>query len=287
MPIRHILLAVLVTAIWGINFVVIKIGVGEIPPLLLASIRFSLTALPFVFFIPAPKCSWKIVVGFGLALGVVKFGLIFTSVSLGMPAGLTSVVLQVQAFFTVFLAVILLKERPKTLQMIAGAIAVLGMIIIASYRSTSADLLPFVLVILAAMAWAVANLLTAHAGKVNMLSFLVWSSLVSPIPLFILSLTFEGWGNIQTAMTSLTLTGIGAIAFLVYVSTTLAFGSWSWLISKYSASIVAPFSLLVPVFGLASAYYLIGETIALPEAIGSALLVLALGVNTFAIRRKT
>ncbi len=287
MSIRHVLLAIFVTAIWGVNFVVIKVGVGEIPPLLLASIRFALTALPFVFFIPRPKCSWKLVVGFGLALGVVKFGLIFTSVSLGMPAGLTSVVLQVQAFFTVFLAIIIFKEKPKRLQLVAGSIAIAGLIIISTSRAASADLLPFLLVIMAAMAWAIANLLTSKAGKINMLSFLVWSSLVSPVPLFLLSLTFEGWGEIQAAMTGLTLTGIGAIAFLVYISTTLAFGSWSWLISRYSASIVAPFSLLVPVFGLTSAYFLIGETIAPTEAIGSVLLVLALGINILALRRRS
>ena len=287
MPFRHILLAIFVTAIWGVNFVVIKVGVGEVPPLLLASIRFFLTAIPFVLFIPPPKCSWTLVVGFGLMLGVVKFGLIFTSISLGMPAGLTSVVLQVQAFFTVFLAVILLREIPGKLQMIAGGIALLGIGIIGGYRMTSSAILPLALVILAAMAWAVANLLTSRAGKINMFSFLVWSSLASPIPLFLLSLKFEGWQSITYSVSTLSPTGFAAIAYLVYISTSLAFGSWSWLISRHSASIVAPFSLLVPVFGLTSAYVLLGESIAPEEAIGSALLVLALGINSFALRTKS
>ncbi len=122
----HTALAVLVAAVWGFNFVVIQIGLGHFPPLLLSALRFLVAALPAVFFVGRPKVAWKWVVGVGVALGIAKFGLLFTGMAAGMPAGLSSLVLQIQAVFTAVLAAAVLRERPGPVRVLGMAVALAG-----------------------------------------------------------------------------------------------------------------------------------------------------------------
>lgn len=285
MSIRDVILALVVVAIWGFNFVVIKLGVGDVPPLLLTGLRFLFAAVPAVFFVTRPACAWPWVVAFGLVLGVVKFGLLFTAIKVGMPAGLSSLVLQMQAFFTMGLAFVLLGERPRGVQIVGAVIAAAGVAVIAATR-TGADTAPgpFVMVLAAAACWGVANIITKKVGRVDMLSFVVWASLVAPVPLFALSWAIEGPAAIGAALAHPTAIGIGAIAYLAWPTTVLGFGVWSGLLSRHPTATVAPFSLLVPVFGLTSAWMVLGEPIGGGEAIGAILVIAGLVVNVFGPR---
>ena len=189
---RDILAAVAVAVVWGLTFIAIKVGVGETSPLMLSALRFLFAALPAVFFIAPPKAPiWK-VVAYGLLLGVGQFGLLFIAIHAGFPIGLTSVVVQAQAFFTVALAWGLLKEWPRRSQIIGGVVALVGMVVIGSDRLAGASLGPFLLVVLAAFFWGAANVLAKSAGRIDMLAFTVWSSLAVPIPLTLLSLVVDG-----------------------------------------------------------------------------------------------
>lgn len=285
MPIRDVLLALLVVAIWGFNFVVIAVGVAEVPPLLLTGLRFLFAALPAVFFVRRPACDLRWVVAFGLVLGVVKFGLLFVGMKAGMPAGLSSLVLQMQAFFTMGLAFLLLGERPKPAQLLGAAVAAFGILVIASTRTgEGAPLGPFLMVLAAAACWGLANIVTKKAGTTDMLGFVVWASLVAPLPLFALSFVFEGPAAIAAALFHPTALSIGAVAYLAWPTTVVGFGIWSSLMSRHPAATVAPFSLLVPVVGLSSAMLVLGEPIGGREAIGSALVVGGLVVNVFGPR---
>ena len=182
MSVLHIALAVLVAAIWGINFAVVKIGVAEIPPLFLTALRFAFAALPAVLFVARPTGYWCHVIGFGIVLGVVKFGLLFTGMALGMPAGLSSVVLQMHVFFTVVLAIVFFKDYPGSGQVAAFGLAAAGLAVIVSHHGFEANPIPLGFVILAALAWAFANIITKRAGQIDMVSFIVWSSAVAPLP---------------------------------------------------------------------------------------------------------
>jgi O-acetylserine/cysteine efflux transporter len=285
MPLRDVLLAVLVVAIWGFNFVVIKVGVADVPPLLLTGLRFLFAALPAVFFVKRPACAWHWVVAFGLVLGVVKFGLLFTAMKLGMPAGLSSLVLQMQAFFTMALAFLLLGERPLGVQIVGAAIAAVGVGVIASIRSGAGTAFgPFLMVLAAAACWGLANIVTKKAGRVDMLGFVVWASLVAPLPLFALSWAIEGPAAIGAALAHPSWTAIGAVAYLAWPTTVLGFGVWSWLMSRHATATVAPFSLLVPVFGMTSAWAVLGEPVGGLEAIGAGLVIAGLVVNVFGPR---
>ena len=278
---RDLLLALVVVLVWGLNFIAIKWGVALMPPLFLTALRYLLAALPAVFFIARPKTSWRILVVYGLLVGAAQFGLLFSAIKLGMPAGLASLVLQTQAFFTIGIAVMMLGERVGVPQIAGAAVAFAGILAIGVERSAGAALVPLLMTLLAALCWGGANLLTKRAGKVDMLSFVIWSSLVPPLPLLALSLLLEGPAAIGTALQQFSLLGFGVVAWNGYLSTIVGYGLWSYLLSRYPASLVAPFSLLVPVVGLLSGVLVLGEELSALDLVGIALVFGGLVVNVF------
>lgn len=281
---RDLILALFVVTVWGVNFVAIRWGVDEVAPLLMTALRYLLAALPAVFFIRRPAVSWTILIGYGFAIGVAQFGLLFVSIKLGMPAGLSSLVMQLQAFFTIGLAVLFLGERPSPVQWLGAAVAFAGIGAIALERLDGAALIPLLMTIAAAFFWGVGNIVTKRAGQIDMLGFVVWSALVPPIPLLALSLLFEGPGAIPAAMQNLTLIGASSLLFISYGATLFGYGTWSILLSRYPAGLVAPFSLLVPIAGIGSAALLLGEAISGIEIAGSVLVFAGLLLNVFGPR---
>ena len=274
MPLRHIAMALLVVVIWGFNFVVIKLSVAALPPLLAAALRFLFAAVPLVFIIKPPKVAWQLVVAYGFAFGVGLYGFLNLSMAWGMSAGLSSLTLQTQAFFTMALALVLLGERPRPTQILGAAIAFAGIAVIASERLGGTSLLPLGMNLMAALSWGLANVLIKKAGRVDPVSLTVWGALVVPLPLLALSLLVEGPGTVMTAMAGFSWADAGLIAFLAYPATLLGMAIWSWLMARHPASVVAPFTLLVPITGLASGYLVLGETVT-PIEIAGALLVIA------------
>jgi O-acetylserine/cysteine efflux transporter len=278
MPLRDGATAMLIALLWGFNFVVMKVGVGEVPPLALAALRFGLAAIPLVLFFPRPACSWRLVIGFGLLFGVVKFGLLFIGMRLGMPAGLSSVVLQSQALLTIVLAGLLLKERVTRSQAIGLAVAVVGLSMLASDWIAAAPLLPFLLVFAAAVAWAFANVIAKRAAGTDPMSFTVWTALVAAVPLIALCVVVEGLPALTSAFGSVTWRGIGAILYLAYPISLLSVALWNSLLQRHSAAALAPFPLLVPVVGLALGHVLLGEPISRAMLIGAGLVLIGLAV---------
>ncbi|UQN07699.1 EamA family transporter [Deinococcus sp. QL22] len=281
MPLRSLLLALLITFIWGVNFVVIKLSVTDAPPLLVAALRFALAALPAVFFIPRPVMRWQLLVGYGLAVGVVQFGLLYLAIQLGMSAGLASLLMQMQAFFTALLAAALLRERLGANQVVGMALAFAGMGVIGLLADHQTSPIGFGLVLVAAGGWAVSNILVRSAGNANMLSLVVWSALIPPLPLTLLAGMTSGWDAVGRTLTS---SGPGfwlAVAFMGYFNTVLGFGIWNWLIQQHGASRVAPLSLLVPVFGMVSSALYFQETFPPLKLLGAALVFVGLIVHVF------
>ncbi|WP_230531759.1 EamA family transporter [Microvirga roseola] len=284
MPLSHSLVAVLVTIIWGLSFVVIKIGVGDTPPLLLAALRFFFAALPAVYFVPRPQTDWRNVVGYGFFLGVAQFGLLFAALALGMPASLASLVMQAQVFFTILFAALLMGERPGPHQIAGGVLGALGLALIALPRLSGSGAGPFLMTVLAAASWGVANIISKRAGRVDMLGFIVWSSLVAPLPLLGLSLWLNGSEEVLAALSHMTWGTAAAVAYLAYPTTVFAFGVWAYLLSRHPAATVTPFALLVPVAGIIGSALILGEAMQPIEAVGGAVIVIGLALNVFGQR---
>ena len=269
----HVALAVLVAAIWGLNFVVVEVGLEEFPPLLLSALRYSLAALPLLLIRGRPGVPWRWVLAVGGAIGVVKFSLLFVGMDVGMPAGLSSLVLQVQAFFTIGFAIVLLRERLRPAQVAGLALASVGLVLVAGGLSGVATPAGFALVIAAAAAWGLGNVAIKRAAPPDPFRFMTWICIVPPLPLFVLSLSFEGPAAVGDALAGVDLGGIAAVAYIAFATTTVGWGLWGYLLGHYAAGTVAPFSLLVPVFGLGFAALLLGEPLTARTVVAAALVV--------------
>jgi O-acetylserine/cysteine efflux transporter len=284
---RDILLATVVAAVWGLNFVVIEVGLRELPPLLFAALRFTLVAFPAVLIVRRPAVPWRLVIVFGLFLGVGQFGLLFVGMDLGVPAGLASLVLQCQAMFTLGFAATILHERPTGRQLAGCAVAFAGIALIATGRAADVSLVGLALCIAAAASWGAANVTTRIAKPPDAVALLVWASLVPPLPLLGLSLAFEGPGQIADAFAQIGPSGIVALLYVVVLATLFGFGSWTALLRRYRAGVVAPFSLLVPVFGLLSAAALLDEAPNAAELAGAAVVLAGLLLTNLPARRRS
>jgi O-acetylserine/cysteine efflux transporter len=280
-----VLLALAVVVVWGVNFVVIEVGLEGFPPLLFSALRFFFAAVPAIFLLGRPRVAWRYVIAVGLALGVAKFGLLFLAMDHGVPAGLASLVLQCQVVFTLLFAVLVLGERPRRAQLAGIAIATVGMVVILLDHGLSAPVGALALVIVAGACWGISNTVTRHAKPQDTLRFMVWVSAVAVLPLLGLSLLTEGVGNDLDALRNISLTGVGAIGYLSFMATLFGFGVWGFLLRQYDASTVAPFSLLVPVVGMAAAWVLRGEAVGLQQAIAAFLIIG--GMACAVLRRRT
>jgi O-acetylserine/cysteine efflux transporter len=287
---RDLVLILVVVALWGFSFVPIKVGLREVPPLALVALRFFFAAIPLVFFIRRPRMPFSVVVAYGLAIGVFQFGLLFLGMGLGMPAGLSSIVIQVQVFFTIGLGVAVLGDRLRTQNAVGAVVASIGVALLALHKvsgGATSTLIGLVLVLFAAFAWAVGNIVAkraAGAHEADMFALVVWSSLVPPIPLAIVSYVLEGGpAMIHSVMNASALTW-GCALFMAYVATLFGFASWARLLHRYPTALVSPFALLIPVSGLASGALFLGESLAPMQAVGAVLVFIGLLANVYGAR---
>ena len=278
---QDILVAVVVAFIWGFNFVVIEVGLDSFPPLFFSALRFVFSAFPAILFIRKSTISFRWIVSIGLVLGVVMFSLLFVGMKVGMPAGLSSLVLQIQSVFTLLLSSLLLRDAPTTVQKLGVSVAFCGILVLVfdSIGQSTSSLTGLCIVVFAGLAWAVSNILMKKAGNVNMFHLVIQMSLIPPLPLFLLSFFFEHQ-QIE-AVASMTLTGAATIFYTSIISTLLAFGFWGKLLSRYSPNVVAPFSLLVPVFGMLSSWIVLNESFNAMEWIASLCIFVGLFMIVF------
>ncbi|CAO3439367.1 EamA family transporter [Azospirillum endophyticum] len=277
----HILLAVAVAAVWGFNFVAIKVGLRDFPPLLFSCLRFALAALPVLVlgWRNGPPVPWRFVIGIGVMLGVVKFPLLYLGIDAGMPAGLASLVLQSQAFFTAIFAAFMLGDRPGPRQIGGMAVAFAGVGLIALEMPAGDSLFGLGLTLAAAAAWGVSNIVMKRAKAPDLFSLMVWVSLVPPLPVLAMSLALEGPERIVHAFATLTVVGVGSLLYISVAATLFGFAAWGFLMRHYPASLVAPFSLLVPIFGMSSSALLLGETFTAAKLAGGLLVFAGLALS--------
>jgi O-acetylserine/cysteine efflux transporter len=268
---RDLALAVAVAAVWGFNFVVIHVGLEAFPPLLFSALRFALAAFPALLLVGRPQVPWRWVIAVALILAVTKFSLLFIGMEAGMPAGLSSLVLQSQAVFTMLFAVLLLRERPRPVQIAGLAVAAAGVVLVAA--RTTAPLPAFLLVIGAAAAWGLSNVATRQASPPDTLRFMVWVSAVATGPLVLLTLIFDGPAAGLAALRAIDTRAVLSLLYIALISTLAGFAAWGFLLKKYGAATVAPFSMLVPFFGIASSAAFLGEPVHPIDVAGGVLVV--------------
>lgn len=281
MRLSHIALALLTIVIWGFNFVVIKVGLKGIPPVFLVFCRFFLTSIPAIFFIKRPNVLFKMVIAYGLVMFALQFAFLFLGMHLGVSSALASLLLQVQVFFTILLGIIVFKEKIHKSQILGALIAFSGIGLIGMNLGGELTLSGFLLVLAAAFVWGPGNVLSKKMGSVNVLSLVVWSSLIAWPPLLIVSLFLEGPQLILESLHHLHWHSATAVLYITYLSTLLGFYIWNQLIHRYTLGMIAPFSLLSPVVGIVSSALVLNETIQPWKIVAGSLIILGLCINLF------
>lgn len=263
MPLRDRLFALLVAAVWGLNFPATAIALEHFPPLLMVALRFTLVAVPTLILVPRPDVPLRWLIGTGLGMGLLQFGFLYLGMAAGMPSGLASIVLQASAPFTVMIAGMFLRERLTRRQVIGIGVAVIGLIVIAAHRSLVASALPVILTLCAALGWGIGNVCSRRAQAPKPFRLTLWMSVVPPIPMLALSLLVEGptriGRSLATSFTAVALPSVIALLYIVLAATLVGYGLWNWLLSRHPSNMVAPFSMMVPVVGVISSWLLFAE----------------------------
>ena len=283
----HFALALLVVMVWGFNFVVIKVGLQEISPLLLGFARFFLTSIPAIFFIKRPKVPFRMVLWYGLVMFALQFALLFMGMYAGVTPGLASLLLQLQVFFTALLAISFFGEKLHLWQVIGALVAFSGIALVAMHLTGDITLTGFLLVIGAAASWGAGNVISKKIGKVNMVSLVIWGSLVAWPPLLAISCFIEGPDKLFYTFQHLTWMSGGAVLYITYLSTLFGFGVWSWLLHHHPLGTIAPFTLLVPVFGILSSTLVLGEPLQSWKIFAALLVIAGLCINLLGPRIAT
>ena len=290
-PLRplHVALAFLIVAVWGTNFVVIKAGLAELPPFLFAALRFCACAVPFAFFIERPKVAWRWLALYGVVLGAGQFGLLFYAMRADISPGMASLVIQVQVFFTIGLSMWAFAERARPITWVGTVFAAAGLAVIAWHLDATITAKGVAIVICAAMAWAVANIVVKRVareakGSINMVGFMVWSSIFAVPPLLAISVALEGGAEAWRAVTHASLGAWAAVEWQAVGNTLFGYAAWSWLLSRYDSATVAPWALLIPVFGIGSSALVLGEPLPPWKLVAAAMVLGGITLITLASR---
>ncbi|HEY0211146.1 EamA family transporter [Acerihabitans sp.] len=292
MSVKDTLLALLVVVIWGINFVIIKVGLHGMPPFLLGGLRFLLVAVPAIFFIPAPKIPLKWLALYATTISFLQFAFLFCAINIGMPTGIASLILQSQVFFTIILGTLFLAEKIKVMQILGTLIAAGGMAVLVEggMGNTLSGIPPLgmLLTLTAGLCWAFGNItnkiIVTASPKTPILSLVVWSALIPVCPFLLCSWIFEGRTAIVDSIVGIKAPTILALIYLAFISTIIGYGLWGALLSRYETWRVTPFALLVPVVGLTSAALILGELLNVLQIIGVIVIMTGLLINVFGSR---
>ena len=279
LTLRHFLLALAVVAIWGSNFAIIRIGLNHLPPLLFAALRFSLVFLPAALFLKRPNVPLAKLAGYGVLIGAGQFGLLFLAMKGHITPGIASLVVQMQVFFTIGLSMLISRERVAPVQLVSLLLAAAGLAIILVMGGGSATPRGLGLVLLAALSWAGGNIVGRMPPGVNMLAFIVWSSVFAVPPLAIMSLLTEGWPAIEAGVRGADAATWAALVWQSVGNSLFGYSAWAWLLTRYPTATVAPMALLVPVFGMGASALILHEGLPIWKLEAAVLVLAGLALN--------
>lgn len=280
----HVLLAILLVAVWGFNFIAIQFGLQDLSPLMLCVVRFFLASIPMVFFIKRPQVPWQLIASYGLLTFALQFLFLFWGMKAGVKPGLAGLLAQTQVFFSFFFAAFFLKESLTRWQVMAACIAFSGVMVVFANVGGDVSVPGFFLVLMAAASWGAGNLITKKMGQVDAMGLVVWASLVAFPPLLMLCFFIEGPYHMWVAVQHISRQGMFAVVYIVYASTWLGYGIWNWLLGRYLIGLVVPFTFLVPIFAMLGSVVMFGESLQPWKITAALLVVLGLLINLFGAR---
>ncbi|OSI30832.1 EamA family transporter [Neisseria dumasiana] len=282
MNLKDYLLILLVIGIWGVNFLFMKFALNEIPPMVLGMLRFFCVVFPAVFLLKRPPVPWHLLAAYGLTISFGQFALMFTALDWGLPTGLAALMLQVQVFFTVLIAGIVLREPVLAHHLLGMFTAAVGLVFIGiGHYQGQLPITAMLPVFGAAASWACGNIIVKRIGSVNALSLVVWGGIPAFCAFTLASLMLYGTDGLAQHISNLTWKGIVGILFLAYVASLVGYTGWGALLAKHPAGRVTPFALLVPVIALLAGYLVLNERLAAWHWLGIVVVMAGLTLHIF------
>ena len=243
-----VLIALLVAIIWGLAFVASRIALDEFSPALMTTLRFAIAAVPCLF-VRKPDIPWPLLIAISMTLFLGQFLAQAYGIAHGVPVGLSSVIVQSQALFTIGFAVVIFNERPTPVQTVGIGIATVGLLMICGTVGYDFSIGAFAVLMISPVSFAAGNLLLRRAQSVPMFDLFAWLCLTAAVPLFALTLTIDGVMPTWHALSNMSLTGLVCMLCLGGISTSIAYWLWGRLLRDHPAAQVVPFALLVPFVG--------------------------------------
>ncbi len=281
MKTKDLALLIVVTAIWGLNFSLIKLGLQNIDPYFLAAARFALCAFPAILFVKRPQLPWSYLLSYGMVFGALQWGFIYAGLGFGVSAGIASILTQTSVFMTMALGMVIYGEKLNISLVLGSLLSFSGLVLIFTYAEGSANAIGMGLMLVGAFAWSISNLIVKKSGAKDMFGFLIWASLFAPVPLLLMSMLSSGVQAISHSLAAVDGMAVFSIAFQVIPTTLLGYSIWNHMMQKYPVSQVAPLSLLVPVFGMLGSFFIFDEQLPLHKWLAIALIFLGLLVQRF------
>jgi O-acetylserine/cysteine efflux transporter len=280
LPFWSFLLALGVAFVWGLNFVMVKIGLAQIPPLTFCALRFLFASIPAIFLLPKPKAQWKYIIGYGLMTFALQFSLLFAGLAAGVSAGVGALILQSQVFFAIFFACLFMKQTLAGWHILGSIVSFAGVSLIALHGNIDCSMLGFGLLLASAISWGLGNCISVNLKNENMLSLVVWGSFVAFFPLAIIAFWIEKPLPLFSQFSTLTFSTLGALLYVTYASTYFGYGVWSWLLSRHPTASITPFALLCPIVAMCASSYWLLETFDLWKINAAVLVIVGLVINT-------
>lgn len=274
MTARDSALAALVATVWGLNFLAIDLGMGEVPPLVFLAVRFVAVLVPAILLVPRPDVSWRVLAAVGLTMSVGQFGFLYLAMAAGLPPGIAALVLQAQVVFTVVISAAALRERPTRAQVAGVLLGSAGLLVVALGRGGGVPLGALVLCLLGALSWGVGNTVSRAARVPGGLGLTVWSSVVVPLPVLGLALLLDGPGGVAAGLAAFGWRAALSTAYTAGLASLVGYGLFHGLLARYPSAQVVPWVLLAPVVAMTSAAVVLHDVPTAGETVGGLLLVL-------------
>lgn len=279
MPIRDLLLGLVVVIIFGGNFVIVKIGLEEFPPILFLVLRFGLVTVLLAPFLRWPTGRWRGLLVYSVVLGLLHFSVMYTSLAV-LDASLAAILIQTQVPMTALLAAVFLKEGFGWRRALGLAIALVGVVILVGGPERSSPWWGVAGVMAAACLFSIATLQMKAFSDLPATQLNGWLAVLATPQLLALSLAVETghW----TAIASASAIGWAAVVWQSVVIVILCFGIWYRLLSRNRVNDVMPLTLLVPLVGVIGGVTILGEAMTRSLVLGG--LVTVIGVAVMQIR---
>jgi O-acetylserine/cysteine efflux transporter len=278
MSVRDAALAALTSIICGLAFPAIKFGLVSFSAPELTVIRFLIASLP-VLVVRRPKLSWTSITVIGLTLFTGQFLFLFFAYTRGLPPGLASLTQQMQAFFTVLLAAVFLRDLPTRGQVLGMVVALSGLVIIGGTVGADLTVPGLSLGLAGAFSWAVGNVLMKQTAGVPVFPLVVWCSVIPPLPAAAVSAVVDGHVSVSAVLGHASWISIAAVVYLGTMATTVAYAIWGYLLRRYPAATIAPFAMIAPCTGIVASAIIFGEVFAPARYAGMALTLAGLAVT--------